>query len=309
MMLENVKNKPENQIKFMLKFLEDQYGTRATQGNRADLEFLRHEAKRLEILLKEAEEKKKDGGSVDNAADDRGSEHETDQEDEDEDYVEILPEKINNKYKKGPRGSVSAEAFGVYNKKEDFKAREVAKSADVCEKIVARLNMTFMFQALDESEKDIVVKAMEERRVVPGEFVIKQGEEGDNLYVVESGILSCEKTFPGNQSPTFLKKFQPGDSFGELALLYNAPRAASIFADTDAILWSLDRATFTHIVKDAASRKREKYEEFLARVPLLSTMDNYERSKLSDALKEHHFQAGEFIIKEGEEGNVFFMIQ
>lgn len=116
--------------------------------------------------------------------------------------------------------------------------------------------------------------------------MINQGEEGDNLYVVESGILSCYKLFPGNEQETFLKKYLPGESFGELALLYNVPRAATIKADGDALLWSLDRQTFNHIVKDAASKKREKYEKFLESVKLLKGMDAYERSKLADAFKE-----------------------
>jgi len=59
-----------------------------------------------------------------------------------------------------------------------------------------------------------------------------------------------------------LKEYHPGDAFGELALLYNCPRAATITAKGDAELWSLDRKTFNHIVKDAAAQKREKYEEF-----------------------------------------------
>jgi cAMP-dependent protein kinase regulator len=60
----------------------------------------------------------------------------------------------------------------------------------------------------------------------------------------------------------------------------------------------LDRNTFNFIVKDAAARKREKYEQFLKSVPLLSSMDHYERSKLSDAIKELVFEPEEYIIRE-----------
>lgn len=97
------------------------------------------------------------------------------------------------------------------------------------------------------------------------------------LYVVESGELSCFKLFQGNTEPTFLKTYKPGEAFGELALLYNAPRAATIVADNTSTLWALDRLTFNYIVKDAAMKKKEKYEEFLEKVPLLQTMQDYER--------------------------------
>jgi len=43
-----------------------------------------------------------------------------------------------------------------------------------------------------------------------------------------------------------------GDVFGELALLYNAPRAATIKGESDGQLWVLDRGTFNNIVKDAS---------------------------------------------------------
>jgi len=60
-------------------------------------------------------------------------------------------------------------------------------------------------------------------------------------------------------------------------LLYNAPRAATIIAKTNCTLFSLDRETFNHIVKDAASRKREKFESFLSKVDILENMEPYER--------------------------------
>ena len=83
-----------------------------------------------------------------------------------------MPEKIDNKYKKGPRASVSAEAFGEYNKKGDFKAQIVNKSEQTRDKIAARLNQAFMFQALDDNEKAVVITAMDERRAKAGEAII-----------------------------------------------------------------------------------------------------------------------------------------
>jgi cAMP-dependent protein kinase regulator len=150
---------------------------------------------------------------------------------------------------------------------------------------------------------------MDEKKVNKGDFVIREGEDGDCLYVIEQGSYKCTKVFKGNKEPTYLKTYQPGEAFGELALLYNAPRAATIFADEPGVLYVLDRNTFNHIVKDAAAKKRERYEEFLSKVKILKTMDAYERSKLSDALKNLHFEAGETVILEGDSGDDFYFIE
>jgi cAMP-dependent protein kinase regulator len=101
--------------------------------------------------------------------------------------------------------------------------------------------------------------------------------------VVETGALDCYKLFPGNDQPTHLKVYVPGEAFGELALLYNAPRAATIIAKEPSLLWGLDRNTFNHIVKDSAVKSRQMIEEFLKKVPLLSSMDSYERLAIADA--------------------------
>ena len=92
-------------------------------------------------------------------------------------------------------------------------------------------------------------------------------------------------------------------------MLYNAPRAATITSNEDCTLWKLDRDTFNHIVKDASVRKREKYETFLAQVPIFETMEPYERSKLADAFVDKRFSSGEFIIREGEAGHELFLLQ
>lgn len=60
----------------------------------------------------------------------------------------------------------------------------------------------------------------------------------------------------------------------------------------------MNRECFNHIVKIAAVKKREKYENFLTKVELLDTMDPYEREKIADALKSMKFKKGEYIVKE-----------
>jgi cAMP-dependent protein kinase regulator len=126
---------------------------------------------------------------------------------------------------------------------------------------------------------------------------------------VEIGTLSCFKVFSGQSEPTLLRKYYPGEAFGELALLYNAPRAASIRADEDCLLWSLDRETFNHIVKDSSRSRREKYESFLAKVKILEGIEPYERAVLSDAFLEEKFLQGDFIIRQGGEGDRFYFLE
>merc|ERR1712036_40434 len=130
--------------------------------------------------------------------------------------------------------------------------------------------------------------------VDPKVRLINQGEDGDFLFVIEEGQLDCFiKQKDGDEK--LVKTCEPGDAFGELALLYNCSRAASVESRAKCVLWQLDRETFNHIVKDAASKKRERYEKFLSSVPLLASMDAYERSQVCDALKAESFEADETI--------------
>ncbi len=128
------------------------------------------------------------------------------------------------------------------------------------------------------------------------------------LYVIGEGHLDCHRANSKDEEPKFLKTYEPGEAFGELALLYNAPRAATITTKDNATLYSLDRETFNAIVKDIASKKRETYELALKKVKILDSISAYERSQVADAVKVVSFKAGDTIIKEGDVGDVFYMI-
>ena len=150
---------------------------------------------------------------------------------------------------------------------------------------------------------------MEEVKFKSGDYVIKQGDDGETQFVVDEGKLDCFKKFSVGAEDTYLKTYVPGEAFGELALLYNAPRAASIIAKEDSVCFSLDRDCFNNIVKDSSMKKREKYEDFLQKVEILDSQESYDKMKICDVLKSETYSGtGEYIIKQGEQGDTFYLL-
>jgi len=72
-------------------------------------------------------------------------------------------------------------------------------------------------------------------------------------------------------------------------------RAATVQAQTDAILWAVDRVTFRRIVMDNTFRKRKMYEGFLKTVRIFQTLENDELVKVADALEPQTFDEGDTI--------------
>ena len=62
-------------------------------------------------------------------------------------------------------------------------------------RIREKLKLSFVFTALDAKELEVVVDAMDEKKCKASDVVIKQGDEGDNLYVVDAGTLTCTRQF------------------------------------------------------------------------------------------------------------------
>jgi cAMP-dependent protein kinase regulator len=207
------------------------------------------------------------------------------------------------------RSSVSAEAYGRWNTKVAYVPVVIPKHEQTKTALKDKLLQSFMFKSLDVEDLEIVINAMKEIKFSQGAQVIKQGDDGDELYFVFSGSLDCNKLYPGNAEPTFLLTYTAGMSFGELALLYNCPRAANIFAKQDSVVYSLDRECFNTIVKESTVKKRQLYDEFLSKVDLLQELERFERSTICDVLSPHSYKAGETIISEGDAGDSLYFIE
>ncbi|TFK76046.1 camp-dependent protein kinase regulatory subunit [Pluteus cervinus] len=233
------------------------------------------------------------------------------------------------------RTSVSAESIAV-DSTPDEPLPVYPKTPDQLRRIKASIKNNFIFRDLDEEQETGVLNAMRESTVPRNEVVIRQGDVGDFFYVVESGLLHCyirpeplpptwltQKPSSMNLNiadmfvqpgyhPEFGKKVaecKPGNSFGELALMYGHPRAATVLSIEPSTLWSLDRITFRTIILKSAHRRRTMYEHFLSSVTLLSSLDAQERSKIADALVSRVYQDGEAVVRQGDMGDTFFFVE
>lgn len=227
------------------------------------------------------------------------------------------PESFPNNYNLNRRTSVSAESLAPSAADDsNWKAPSFPKTSEQESRLRAAVAHNFLFSHLDDDQASQVLGALQEKKVpAKGVRVIVQGDAGDYFYVVESGNFDIFVSQSGTVQPgpdgmgSKVATNGPGSSFGELALMYNAPRAATVVSSEPGILWQLDRITFRRILMDSAFQRRRMYESFLEEVSLLSSLTPYERSKIADALETIKYPAGSYIITEGDVGDKFYILE
>lgn len=212
---------------------------------------------------------------------------------------------------KGQRAGVSAQAISS-DKMKDFVKPVYPKSDEDKNKLKEIIDrsekLQVLFGHLTESAIFEVIDAMSKKAVKNGETIIKQGDEGDYFYIVDSGSF---EVFVARAEMEPLKVLEYGKdaAFGELALMYGAPRAATVIATSDSEVWALEAETFKMMLITAENTKKREYEGFLEKVEILRDLTKYEMAQLSDMLESELFDAGETIITQGEQGNFFYIIE
>mmetsp|Transcript_48502 Transcript_48502/g.115322 ORF Transcript_48502/g.115322 Transcript_48502/m.115322 type:complete len:427 (-) Transcript_48502:188-1468(-) len=309
-------NMPEKPVPHMIEWLRKRYTGEVPAARMSILqhnEALKKELVNFESFVSEANtlrasvaegkassSNKEGEGAEEN--EDEGSEFE-ESDDDGPDEIPLPPKG----YGQHQRQSVSAEAHGAFNKKMAFEPPVHDKTDAEKERLSSILKKSFLFSSLDEKELDVILMATERVDFEAGATIIKEGDDGDCLYIIEEGAPECKKLINGENK--VVKVCAPGDVFGELALLYNARRAASVEAPERSLCWRLDRETFNHIVKDSASKRTQTYEGFLGNVSLLSGMSEKERSQLSDVLKQETYNKDDVIVKQDDQGNSFYIVE
>lgn len=277
--------KPDNPIGFTVQFLQKKFPEQAAvAGPPADVTAIAVEAQASAPKPSAAAEEK-DGDNSD-----------SDEEDED-DYIEDLP--ISDKYSKSSGKSKRNSVFSAGA--PAMSASDVPiikKEPEVVESIIATLKEQTLFSHFEQEQLETLAGAMEKKEFDNSEIIIKEGDpEGDFFYVVASGTVDC---FKGSEK---VFTYEGKGAFGELAIMYNAPRAATCKARGKVECWSLQRDHFKVLIMQSTIDKRNKYTEFIKKVDMLKQLNEYELFSMADSLTEQTFEPGQRVCRQGDPGN------
>ena len=173
-------------------------------------------------------------------------------------------------------------------------------------RIMDGVNKNDLLSGMSDEQKAIVVSAMIEVVCEKDDVIISQGEDGDHFYLVDEGQY---EVFLHATGDTVQATFESGKSFGELALLYNSPRAATIKCKNGGVLWALERKAFRHVMVSAGAGDAAKAENFLKTVEILSPLTDAQRASLAEAMEESKFGDGEYVVSMGDVADAIFFVK
>ena len=165
------------------------------------------------------------------------------------------------------------------------------------------LSSHFFFFYLNKEEQETVIRKMFYCTVEKGEYVFKQGDSASCFFILFEGEMIVE--IDGKNKKTL----KPKDGFGELALLYNAPRSASIKSVTRCVLFAIDRKAFKTAVEDVTTKQFQKNREFLDKITFFETMTDTQKDAIAGVLLSQYFKKGQSIISEGDSASSYYLIK
>lgn len=192
---------------------------------------------------------------------------------------------------------------GAYSVRKRHAAR-----ATLQERIATLARYRF-FAGMTRPALAAIADHIQEETAAAGKVVVTYGEAADRFYLVRSGRL--EAVGPEGE---VLGRIIPGEGFGELALLDNTTRRATVRAVEPSVLWSLDRGHFGRWVRDryeVAARIRASGDEreALRKFPFFGSLNRQELERIAARLRTDRFPAGATVFMAGDPGDRYYLIR
>eukprot|EP01035_Chromulina_nebulosa_P017321 gene17321-22862_t len=146
-------------------------------------------------------------------------------------------------------------------------------------------------------------KGMQREEVKEGYLLIIEGESGSKLYVVQEGELQV------SINGEVIRQMGKGTMLGELALLYDAPRSATVKCITDCVLWTLRRDIFKRIQAISSTTHELERSRGLINSPDLAVLSAIDLSRLVGSLQPRHNFSNEKIYTENSLTNQIILIE
>ncbi|KAB0798486.1 hypothetical protein PPYR_09479 [Photinus pyralis] len=192
------------------------------------------------------------------------------------------------------------------NVDEDFSNVQITKysKSEADEQLIkdALKKNEFLKNLLEGGRLEAVVDAMYDRTVKENEIIIKEGSVGTQLYISANGTY---KVIIKNK---LVSTFDDNRVFGELAILYDAKRLATIEALSDGRVWVLEQSVYQKLMLKSEIEHRDQLLNFLQNVPKLNSVPQEVLSRVTDLLKREFFAPGAVIVQQGDEGDKFYII-
>lgn len=204
------------------------------------------------------------------------------------------------------RVAVRSDVVDDYDPAKD-KTETIPKTDGEKDEIRLALSKSDLFGNVNADDMEILIKRFQSVGVEIGEEVIKQGSDGDLFYIVSSGKYVASLSQQGN---AIVAEYGEGESFGELALLYNAPRAASVTCKEGGRLWAIERKVFRYVViTKGAANLQERTDKFLKSISILSPLSDAQRAALAEKLEVLDYADQDYVCKKGEIADALFFIK
>lgn len=159
--------------------------------------------------------------------------------------------------------------------------------------------------SLSQEQREMIVSEVHLVEAPAHKDIVRKGDKGAAFFIVQEGYLQlC--VGDGHTQITL----RHGDTFGELALLYDEPRAATITSLVDCKLWVLPQPSFREVAQLSAKRRLADLAKVLHSVPMLVTeIDTTLFDMLAGVIEEVTFFEGDALCLEGEDQGTFFLLQ
>ena len=177
------------------------------------------------------------------------------------------------------------------------------KGPEEIEWIRSALGAAPVLGSLKPEQLEQIVDDAKAQQALTGETIIAQGATGETFFIVGTGTYEVRK------DGKLVKTYGEGDSFGELALLYDAPRAATVTCTSEGWLWAVEGAAFREVMVQQGTRELTQRARFLMDTPLLGSLTSTQRFGLAEKMEERVYKEGSHVVRINEPADSLYIVR